>query len=509
MKRALALLLAAILTLLCAACGEMPVPMSGEIVDAAQLRIGLEAEPASLDPALCTDPMEATLLHHLYEGLTAVQEDGSVIGAAAESWTVTTTKDAAKRTVYTFTLRENACWSDGTPVKAEDFIYAWTRIITGETECPCRYLFDVIHNASCYNAAEDIAEEEAEEAEKPELGLEAKDERTLVVTLEGECAAFPRMVSAPAFYPQREGEVQCCNGAYTLAEWVHDDHLTLVKNENYRTAAEVSGLTLEFVIRDADTLRELAEQNELQASFGVTLNAAELTGSSGTDFYYFFNTEKVTDARVRAAMCTLAQWATVESGDGQFSMVIVDIEAIMDEARALLAEAETLPETMTMLVCGTEESITAAQAQNYAELWQEGLGLPVAVKALPYDEFCAAREAGEYDLIRCAVTADYEDPAVLLGFFQGEAAGNWALYSKEDYDELMKKSRSETDDAERLALLAEAGALLEEDVVLIPLRSGVTVMACSPRLLDVRCNALGVWDFTHARYQTEEAAATE
>lgn len=506
MKRALALLLAAILALLCAACGEMPVPMSGEIVDAAQLRIGLEAEPASLDPALCTDPMEATLLHHLYEGLTAVQEDGSVIGAAAESWKATTTKDAAKRTVYTFTLREDACWSDGTPVKAEDFIYAWTRIITGETECPCRYLFDVIHNASCYHAAEDVAEEEAEEAEKPELGLEAKDERTLVVTLEGECAAFPRMVSAPAFYPQREDKVQCCNGAYALAEWVHDDHLTLAKNENYRAAAEVSGLTLEFVIRDADTLRALAEQNELQASFGVTLNAAELTGSSGTDFYYFFNTEKVTDVKVRAALLALTEESTAEiSGmDGS-----ADAEAAVDEKKALLAEVETLPEQLTLLVCGAEESAAAVQAQAYADLWQEGLGLPVTVKALPYDEFCAARETGEYDLIRCAVTADYEDPAVLLGFFQSEAAGNWALYSQEDYDELMKKSRSETDDAERLALLGEAKAFLEEDVVLIPLRSGVTVMACSPQLSDVRCNALGVWDFTHAEYQMREAAATE
>lgn len=506
MKRALALLLAAILTLLCAACGEMPVPMSGEIVDAAQLRIGLEAEPASLDPALCTNPMEATLLHHLYEGLTAVQEDGSVIGAAAESWAVTTTKDAAKRTVYTFTLRENACWSDGSPVKAEDFIYAWTRIITGETECPCRYLFDVIHNASLYNTPADEQEDESEEAEKPELGLEAKDERTLVVTLEGECAAFPRMVSAPAFYPQREGEVQCCNGAYALAEWVHDDHLTLVKNENYRAAAEVSGLTLEFVIRDADTLRELAEQNELQASFGVTLNAAELTGSSGTDFYYCFNTEKVADVKVRAAMLALTEETATEISDANQSE---DPQVAADAAKALLAEAETLPEQLTLLVCGAEESAAAAQAQAHADLWQEGLGLPVTVKALPYDEFCAAREAGEYDLIRCAVTADYEDPAVLLGFFQSDAAGNWALYSKEDYDELMKKSRSETDDAARLALLAEAGALLEGDAVLIPLRSGVTVMACSPQLSDVRCNALGVWDFTHAGYQTGETAATE
>lgn len=93
--------------------------------------------------------------------------------------------------MYTFTLREGACWSDGTPVKAEDFITAWTRVISGAVDSPCRYLFDVILGARDY------------ENEESELGLEATEDGKLVVTLEGDYSGFAHMLAAPAFWPSR------------------------------------------------------------------------------------------------------------------------------------------------------------------------------------------------------------------------------------------------------------------------------------------------------------------
>ena len=190
MKRIWTLLLALALILAMAGCGKQKEYLAGPVSDTGVVAIGVPGEPAGTDPALYDGSLASrAMMGMLYEGLTAVNEEGLAVGAAAESWEVTATEDAAKRPVYTFILREGACWSDGTAVKAEDFIYAWTRIISGEVDSPYRYLFDVILGAKDY------------ENEESELGLEATEDGKLVVTLEGDYSGFAHMLAAPAFWP--------------------------------------------------------------------------------------------------------------------------------------------------------------------------------------------------------------------------------------------------------------------------------------------------------------------
>ena len=217
MKKTLALLLTLMLLLTMGGCGKKEY-LAGEIADPGVVEIGVPGEPADTDPALYDGSLSArAMLGMLYEGLTVVDESGCAVGGVAESWEVTATDDAAKRPVYTFTLREDACWSDGTPVTAEDFIYAWTRIISGEAESPCRYLFDVILGAGSY------------EDEESELGLEATEDNKLVVTLEGDFAGFTHMTAGMAFSPLREGE-RLYNGRYAAQEAAEDNTVTLTPN---------------------------------------------------------------------------------------------------------------------------------------------------------------------------------------------------------------------------------------------------------------------------------------
>ena len=193
MKKTIALLLALVLVVTMAACGGKKQYLSGTVADPGVVGIGVPGNMAETDPTRYDGSLSArALLGMLYEGLTAVDENGMAVGAVAESWEVSATEDAAKRPIYTFTLRQDACWSDGTPVKAEDFITAWTRVISGAAESPYRYLFDVILGAGDY------------ENEESKLGLATTEDGKLQVTLEGDYAGFPHMLAAPAFWPVRE-----------------------------------------------------------------------------------------------------------------------------------------------------------------------------------------------------------------------------------------------------------------------------------------------------------------
>ena len=221
MKKIIALLLALTLVLTMVGCGGKKEYLAGTVSDTGVVAIGVPGQPANTDPALYDGSLAArAVLGMLYQGLTAVDENGQAVGAAAESWEISATDDAAKRPVYTFTLREGACWSDGTPVKAEDFITAWTRVISGAVDSPCRYLFDVILGARDY------------ENEESELGLEATEDGKLVVTLEGDYSGFAHMLAAPAFWPIKEGEM-AYNGRYALAD-ITENVATLKPNTGYR-----------------------------------------------------------------------------------------------------------------------------------------------------------------------------------------------------------------------------------------------------------------------------------
>ncbi len=460
MKRIWTLLLALALILAMAGCGKQKEYLAGPVSDTGVVAIGVPGEPAGTDPALYDGSLASrAMMGMLYEGLTAVNEEGLAVGAAAESWEVTATEDAAKRPVYTFILREGACWSDGTAVKAEDFIYAWTRIISGEVDSPYRYLFDVILGAKDY------------ENEESELGLEATEDGKLVVTLEGDYSGFAHMLAAPAFWPVKEGE-RAYNGRYAL-ESVGDNVATLTPNSGYRGEKTSTGLMLKYYFGDMAALEALAADGTLQATYGYAGEGiTPQTGSNGVSGCYVLNTNTLSDAEQRLAVKQLAAGEEVTG---------------------------TLPEEVTVLVPSDSAIYETAGVAALSEA-AEKAGIKLTIRSLPYEEYKAEREAGGYDLLYLVVSADYPDEMILLERFVTEAAGNYAGYHSEKYDELLKKANAETEETTRAALLQEALLLLESDGILIPWGEGKTELYCHASLSGMTCDAQGMWDFGGAKY---------
>ncbi len=260
MKKLLSLVLAVAMLVGMTACGNTEVAVeSGASAEAAvvdTLAVCLATEPDTLDPALNSAVDGATMVAHLFQGLAkwAQDETGKLVvvpdaveelveGVVNEDGTVT----------YTYTLKDGLVWSDGQPVTAADFVFAWNRAASVELAADYCYMFEVVDGY-----ADIWADEPAEDAA---LNVVAADDKTLVVTLANAVSYWNELLAFPTYFPVREDVVAneawatdpatyVCNGAYTITAWEHNSKITLTKNENYSDAANVTMPTLEFYLSD-------------------------------------------------------------------------------------------------------------------------------------------------------------------------------------------------------------------------------------------------------------------
>ena len=151
------------------------------------LRRANGAEPSTLDPQLATGTWESAIITDLFEGLVARDASGETIPGVASSW-----ERSSDGLHYTFHLRDDAKWSDGTPLTAEDFVYSWRRILSPELAAPYAYMLFPIANAEAVNRGDKPVEA---------LGVEASDPHTLEVTLARPTGYFIDMLGHASTYP--------------------------------------------------------------------------------------------------------------------------------------------------------------------------------------------------------------------------------------------------------------------------------------------------------------------
>ena len=273
----------------------------------------LNSEPKSIDPALNTGVDGHQVIIGVFEGLCRLDERDQGIPGIAESWDI-----SEDNLTYTFHLRD-AKWSDGQPIKASDFVYAWKRAVDPATAAEYGYQMYYLKNGEAIN-----------NGEKPvdELGVKAIDDKTLEVTLENITPYFLQLTAFPTYMPVREDVVSADpegwalnmdtyigNGPFKVQEWKHDDVLKLVKNENYYDADKVKldGIDYVFIV-EASTAVSAFESGEIDYMEAVPAEKIAVLEEAndenfkilpylGTYFYIFnMNQEPVNNLKVRKAL---------------------------------------------------------------------------------------------------------------------------------------------------------------------------------------------------------------
>ena len=216
------------------------------------LNLAIGSEPPTIDPALATDSTSGAIIKNVFEGLTAMNNEGEVLPAAAESWEVS--EDGL---TYTFTLRDGNVWSNGDPVTASDFEFAWKRVLNPETASQYASILYVLEGAEAYNAGE---------GEADAVGVTAVDEKTLEVKLANPTSFFLELTAFYTYMPVHQatveadanwaldaGDAYVSNGPFSLQEWAHSSHYVLVKSDSYWDAENVALDTVNVQIIEAES----------------------------------------------------------------------------------------------------------------------------------------------------------------------------------------------------------------------------------------------------------------
>lgn len=490
----------------------------------------LEAEPASLDPAMTTGLAEANVQAELFEGLTRLDRDNQPQPALAERWDI-----SPDGKTYTFHLRPGITWSDGTPITAHDFVYSWMRVIDPAVASPNAYMMFIIDGAEAFSKKQGSAEN---------VGIKAPDDRTLQVRLKNPTAYFLNLTSFHCYYPVPEalvranpdtwaanagGFVGC--GPFTLEKWIHSSEITVKKNPAYWDAGHVRSDYLDFPISESQSTRLTlvesgqanmmvepppAEQQRLE-SLGLYQVAPYL----GT-YYYVFNTQKAPfdDVRVRKAFALAmereglvkhivrgrkeAAYAWVPPGmknpaTGQdFRKEGGNLqEENAEQAQQLLKEAgydESHQPEVTILFNTNEMHKAVAEAVQ--AMWKKNLGVQVELTNQEAKVYLASRTQGNYQVARASWVADYADPMTFLDVFADE--DNDAQYHNEAYLDRVRKAKEEKDPGLRMQYMHQAEQILFDDCVLIPIYYTTQPFVVQPYVKGYHWSPLGLIDLKEA-----------
>lgn len=508
MKKWLSLIVLALVMVFMAACTANEDAGSNDSNNASEdskeekvLHLNNGVEPTSFDPSVAFDAVSWNPLNNLMEGLVRLDENNEPKEAIAEKIDIS---DDNK--TYTFTLREDAKWSNGDQVTAGDFVYGWLHMLDPKTASPAAFLAYPIVGAEAYNTGE---------GKTDGVGIKAVDDKTFEVTLENPTEAFLNIISNPSFFPVNEkvatdnakwfaeADTFVANGPFKLASWDHDSKMVFEKNDQYWDKDSVKLDKVEWaMVNDANTEYQMYQSDELDISsvpgemYDQLKDSDELVNSEQAGIaFYRFNVEKepFTNKKVRQAFAyaidqeNIVDYVTktgqkpahgfVSYGfvgpDGkEFRDTVGDLIALdKDKAKKLLAEGmkeegwKTLPKvTLTYGTSPDNQKVAVALQDQF----KDALGVEVKLQSVEPSVFMAEQKELKHQLSRSSFLYDYADPVNALESFITGSSMNRTAWSNKKYDKLIADAKSEEDSAKRWDLLQQAEKLLIEEAPIVP-----------------------------------------
>ena len=470
------------------------------------LRISIQREPYTLDPRKGGDMISASVHFLLYDGLTRLNTDGSITLSGAEK--VAISKD---QTSFIFTLRKSF-WSDMSPITAYDYENSWKKILDPSFPAPNSYLLYIIKNA--------------EEAKKgnisaDKIGIFAKDNQTLVVTLEKPCPYFLAITAFCTLFPYKEG---CYNGPFFLEKWEHQSHLHLKKNPFYALGDQISLDRIELLlIPDPMTALQLYEQNLIDI-IGAPVSSLPLDAieklraqekfyhmdAAGTCFCVF-NTEKYPfhNRNLRKAFGLSIHRKEIVTHITQLNEKIATgiiphcfketPEQLFQDDDTKSAQAcfemaleelglscETFP-IITFYYAHSETNHLIAQILK--EQWQKKLGIEIELQSLDTTTLLEKFAYGDFQMGQATYLAQYFDSINLLERFKDKQnRKNYAHWENQTFASLIESSHCTSN---RMKILLEAEKILIDEMPIIPLFHTSFAYLIKPHLENVAFTPMG------------------
>ncbi|MDR3276468.1 MAG: peptide ABC transporter substrate-binding protein [Treponema sp.] len=495
------------------------VPRPG-IIDRDELTAVFYTDGVEFDPRKSFIASDAQLFTGLYEGLFSYHPyTMEPVPAMASRWTVSEDK-----MVWTFTLRDDARYWNGDPVSAQDFRNAWLSSLEPVRQAPYSSLFDLIAGAKDFRLG--ITQD-------PSLvGIEARNNNTLVVTLADPASFFPYLLCHHSFSPVHSslldtddwsGAEIVSNGPFYLEER-RDNALILAKNPYYWDAASVALNRIVYRISgDPDEASGLWNSGEARWLTGGFFNYDSLLSQNDVvantlfaTHYYFIRSVKapLKDYRVRRAMSLALPWEEIRGAYALPAETLVyplrgypqlDGTAAPDlaEARKLLSEAgyeggKGIPELVIRIPL-TQDAQRIAGLM--AGAWTKDLGLLVKVEVIPSGQYFSLLKGDEYDVGLTTWIGDFADPYSFLQNWRRDSNLNDARFDDPDFEALMDKSMKEEGTA-RWKTLGEAEQLLLDRGTVLPMAYDYALNVVDTEELDGWYpNALDIHPFKYLAFK--------
>lgn len=468
-------------------------------------RYSTNTEATTLDPTKANCVPDNEIQHAVTEGLVR-NTGGEITAGVAEDWEVS--EDGL---VYTFTLNPDAKWSDGEQIKAQDFVYAWQRLMDPATAAPYAFIGEYIKNG---------AEVEKGEVAPTELGVVAKDDTTLEVTLVHPTSYFLSLVGSSAqFAPLRQDVVEkygkdfaadaeknVYSGPYILTsaenqKWIFEPNEEYWDKENIH----LDRVELSYV-QNTDTSLAMYESGDLDYTKVPSAAVPKYEGKDnvyrdGSVDYYYFNCDGESAAMKNKNFRLALNYAFNRNANNKLvnndvhapsnAIVFSGLKGVEktygeesnlqsypldgDTAKAkeyLDAALKELglasPSDITIAITTTDNDSSKKQAEACQEMWKKELGINVEINQITYAEVLKRHNTGEFDIIWGGWVSDYDDPYSYLELYKSDCVYNYSRYKNDEVDKLLNATQTETDAAKRMDMLHQAEQIVIDDAALLP-----------------------------------------
>ena len=514
--------------------------------DASTVTVAIDADLNTMDYEIATDGNSFIMQSLVMSGLTELAADGSPLPELAESWDV-----SDDGLVYTFHLAD-AKWSNGDPVTASDFVYAWQRLDNPDTASEYAFILDTVHiaNAAAVNAGE---------ADPSELGVKAVDDKTLEVTLTLPCDFFLSLLAFPSFFPlnqkfyEAQGDQFALSpdnllycGPYTMTGYQQGSEYTFEKNPDYFKADQMTDYVDKIVFRYLQDTQSAMLDYQSGNLDVVKLQGDQVDQYSGTEgftnrmtgyLWYLsidFNTSvhpensQFANLNLRKAMSlaidrdTIATNVLKDGSIGADGLIPKDLatgpsgedfreengkltEYNLDQAKEYYAKAlEELGTDTVSFELLYEDSEASKAVAEYIQSNLKAIGMDVTLNSKPKKTRLQLMNDKDYNVALTRWGPDYADPETYFDLFTTDnTANNSGSYSNADYDALVKAAGSgedATDSAKRWQDYLDAEKIIvQDDPGVIPVYQNGGAMMINPKVTGIEFHSASVDSYRHIK----------